>query len=296
MDRIRYLDKIHASLLDALKIRRLLDLVVDTKTQAPGSDFDRFLLTTRYRMAARGLPVTGNERRLKQLKNAHRGERAFVIGNGPSLNQMDLRLLKDEITFGVNAIYLNYEKMGFSPTYYVVEDVFVAEDRADEINELQEPIKFFGNYLRYCLEDTQNTLWMNIRVNYDEYDDFPNFSRNAARMLWVGGTVSYLSLQLAYFMGFSEVYLVGFDHSYQIPADARVNGGKILSTSDDPNHFDPSYFGKGYRWHDPNVARMEKSLLKARKEFQLAGRKIFNATAGGNLEVFERVDYLSLFR
>ncbi|MCK4822438.1 DUF115 domain-containing protein, partial [bacterium] len=213
----------------------------------------------RYRMAAKVLPFTKNERLLCSYKDCHKGGRAFIMGNGPSLNDCDLRTLKDEVTFGVNSIFLNYEKMGFYPTYYVVEDVFVAEDRANEINAYHGPVKFFGNYLRYCISDSYDNVWLNVRFRYDDYPCFPHFSRNAARMIWTGGTVSYICMQLAYYMGFSEVYLVGFDHSYTIPPEAQVAGTEIRSTSDDPNHFHPDYFGKGYRWHDPKLDRMEKA-------------------------------------
>jgi hypothetical protein len=98
-------------------------------------------------------------------------------------------------------------------------------------------------------------------------------------------------------MGFQEVYLIGFDHSYKIPMDAALDTQRkeITSQSDDPNHFDPSYFGKGYRWHDPAVERMETAYRRAREAFAANGRKIMNATVGGQLNVFERVKYEDLF-
>jgi hypothetical protein len=96
-------------------------------------------------------------------------------------------------------------------------------------------------------------------------------------------------------MGFATVYLVGFDHSYTIPTDAQVDGTGILSRSSDPNHFHPDYFGSGYRWHDPMVERMEMAFRRAREVYEGSGRRVFNATIGGHLEVFERVDYGSLF-
>jgi hypothetical protein len=251
--------------------------------------------TLRYRLAGCGVPPTLNEKRLLGFKRQHKGQRAFVIGNGPSLNQCDLSLLQNEVTFGVNAIYLNHERMGFYPTYYVVEDEFVAEDRAHEINRLSGPTKFFGNYINYCIQSQPDVVWLNLRMDYGSYPGFPRFSRNAARTVWVGGTVTYVCLQLAYYMGFAEVYLIGFDHSYQIPIDAKIEGTGILSQSSDPNHFDLNYFGKGYRWHDPMVERMEQAFQRARGVYEGSQRKILNATVGGKLEVFERVDYDSLF-
>ena len=254
--------------------------------------------TATYRLAGIGVARRPNEKRLLGLRKAHAGERAFLIGNGPSLNKCDLSLLKNETTFAVNNIYLNYDRMGFHPTYYVVEDMLIAEDRAGQINAYHGPrVKFFGNYLRYCLQDDPDVIWINVRFLYTDYPGFPRFSRNAARMLWVGGTVTYLCMQLAYYMGFRELYLVGFDHSYKIPPDAAVDRGRgeITSRGEDPNHFDPGYFGKGYRWHDPMVERMEAAYRRAGEVFAADGRKIWNATAGGYLDVFERVRYEDLF-
>jgi len=251
----------------------------------------KFVRKLRYVSAGRNIPLWKNEARLLSFKNKHVGARAFIIGNGPSLNKIDLGKLKNEITFGVNAIYLNQEKMGFLPTHHIVEDVYVAEDRASEINELSGPVQWFGNYLRYCLDSKPNVCWLNTACDYRNYPNFPYFSTNAARIIWVGGTVSYIAMQIAYYMGFKEVYLVGFDHSYSVPKDAAVDGRAILSNSDDPNHFHPDYFGKGYRWHDPRVDRMEQAYFRAREAYENAGRKIFNATAGGHLEVFDRVTF-----
>ena len=259
-------------------------------------------LSKRYRSAGRGVALTKNEQTLLDLRDTHRGERVFILGNGPSLNDLDLTLLKDEYTFAVNGIFLNRDKMGFDPTYYVVEDTFVAEDRAERINRYHGPKhQFFGNYLDYCIDDKPENVWLNVRLDYRDYPNFPHFSTNAAREVWVGGSVTYICLQLAYWMGFSEVYMIGFDHNYVIPKDAEISnrresGYDITSKSDDPNHFHPDYFGKGFRWHEPRVERMERGFARARQVFEQDGRRVYNATAGGHLEVFERRNYSELFR
>lgn len=250
----------------------------------------------RYGAASRGVPLTANERRLLGFRNKHVGARAFIIGNGPSLNECDLTLLKNEITFGVNAIYLNREKMGYDPTYYIVEDRFVADDRAEEIKNYQGPQgKFFGNYLKCYLAGAKDATWLNVNPTYDEFPGWPLFSEDASRILWVGGTVTYISLQIAFYMGISEVYMIGFDHNYVVPEEDKTSETNILSTRDDVNHFHPDYFGRGKRWHDPRVDRMERCYHRAKEHYDRAGRLIFNATVGGKLEVFPRVDYASLF-
>ena len=81
----------------------------------------------------------------------------------------------------------------------------------------------------------------------------------------------------------------------EIPKEAIVEGNDITSVHDDPNHFAPEYFGKGKRWHLPRVERMEQGFAKARKHFERNKRSVFNATAGGHLEVFERRQFEKLF-
>lgn len=272
-----------------------MDPYINTKSSPKISFIKRLYISTKHRLTSINIDLTENEKKFHDLKDKHKNQRCFIIGNGPSLNSIDLTLLKNEITFGVNAIYTNHEKMGFYPTYYTVEDIFVAEDRAEEINKYNHSTKFFGNYLNYCLKPDSNTIWMNVQFKYDDRTKLPTFSKNALRKLWTGGTVSYLNIQLAFYMGFKEVYLVGFDHSYVIPDHAEVEGCDILSTGDDVNHFNKDYFGKGKRWHDPMVDRMEKSYIRSKQVFEQNGRHIYNATEGGKLEVFERRNYSDLF-
>ena len=94
-----------------------------------------------------------------------------------------------------------------------------------------------------------------------------------------------------------QVYMIGFDHHYDVPKELDLSVNSVIeSDKDDINHFAPGYFGKGYRWHNPKVERMEQGFNKAKENFENDGRKIYNATKGGKLEVFERVDYNSIFK
>lgn len=263
------------------------------KTWSP-SPAEVDLLGFRYRMAAEGWPLTENERRINSWCNAYRGRRAFLIGNGPSLNKCDLSLLRDEITIGVNSIFFKADELGGLPTHFVVEDNFVAEDRAKEINALKGTQKWFGNYLNYCLSG-DDVNWLNVRMRYDQYYGFPYFSYDAGRQVWTGGSVTYVCMQLAFYFGVRELILIGFDHHYVVPKETEIEGLAYTSQVDDPNHFDPQYFGKGYRWHAPMTERMEMGYRRAKQAYERFGRRIVNATVGGRLEVYDRVDYRSLF-
>jgi len=228
--------------------------------------------------------------KLAELKGTFGGRRCFVMGNGPSLLECDLTLLENEVTIGSNAQYLIWDRMGFIPTFLTVEDQLVAEDRADELSALEQPIKIFPMDLLYCLGDSSNSIFINF---VRDYRPFPKFSSDFEKIVFWGGTVTMLNLQLAYYLGCTEIYLIGFDHSYQVPN--QMDDYVITSQGDDVNHVHPDYFGKGYRWHDPNLARMEQAYTEALRFLSARGVLVRNATVGGRLDVFERVDYYQLF-
>lgn len=233
-----------------------------------------------------------NIERLLSFRKKYQNRRCFILGNGPSLLKCDLSLLKNEITVASNANFLIWDSLEFIPSFLTVEDNLVAEDRSKELSEINSTVKIFPEDLLYCLKPDQNTIFVNFKRNYD---DFPKFSEKFEEVVYWGGTVSYLNLQLAYFLGCTEIYLIGFDHSYQVPDKSKISNFVITSDNDDVNHIHPDYFGKGYRWHDPMLWRMEMAYEKAKDFFIKQNISIFNSTVGGSLEIFERKDYKDLF-
>jgi hypothetical protein len=267
-------------------LRNLIDFKKD--------DFIRWRIDLRLKSLRHGLAFNSNDRKLLSLRNRYKGRRVFIIGNGPSLRNTDVSLLKDEITIGCNGIFLMYDHMGFLPTFYTVEDRLVAEDRADIINRMTGTIKIFPLDLKYCLKPYKDTIYVNF---LREYPGFPKLTDNFESHVYWGGTVTLLNIQLAYYLGVREVYLIGIDHNYHPPSQADEQRGTVITShTDDVNHFHPDYFGLGYRYHDPRVDRMEAAYQKAREFFEAHGGIIYNATVGGNLEVFQRIDYDAIWR
>jgi hypothetical protein len=239
-----------------------------------------------------------DKKNIQKFKNKYINERCFIVGNGPSLNNLDLKKLRNEYTFGVNSIFL--KKEDFIPYFYVVEDHHVARDNSKIISKFKAPNKFFPRNYKHIIKRDSNTSFFNMNTGY--YQELssnyciPRFSADASNRLYCGQSVTIICLQLAFYMGFKEVYLIGMDFNYEIPDDAIIeDGGVILSMSDDPNHFDSSYFGKGKRWHDPHLERVHRSYQLAKLCYEAKNRKIYNATSGGKLEIFERKDYKKLF-
>jgi hypothetical protein len=224
-------------------------------------------------------------RRLAAYENIHKGERCFIIGNGPSLRQTDLPRLKNEFTFGVNRIYLMFPELGFTTSYFLTVNSLVIEQCAEDIRALPIP-KFLSWRSHPLIEPTEDTMFLHTTYTG------PKFAQDARGRIWEGATVTYVALQLAYFMGFDQVILIGVDHNYTTQGKPNTT---IVSNGDDPNHFNAGYFGKGFRWQLPDLDTSERSYLMARQAYQDAGRQVLDATVGGKLTIFPKVDYSSLF-
>jgi GT2 family glycosyltransferase len=234
--------------------------------------------------------------RLLSLRDRHRGETAVIIGNGPSLNETELEILTDVPTFGVNAIFLGAERLPKPVTYYVVEDTSVFRENLEAIKAFEAEWKLFpAMYLDSFDEEEIGEQTVFFRMNAGFYDRksgtacHPRFSLDATQRLYCGQSVTILNLQLAHWMGFHRVVLIGMDFTYTIPDDVDRDGALIISRTDDPNHFHPDYFGSGKSWKDPMLDRVLVNYHLADEIYRATGREIVNATEGGKLDVFPRL-------
>lgn len=227
-----------------------------------------------------------NVRRLEALRDAHQGKRCFIIGNGPSLKQMDLSLIRDEYTFGLNRIYLLFPELGFQTTYLVSVNELVLEQCAQEMRELSVP-KLITWRARKWLGDDPHTLFIDSDFTADEH-----FSTDLTGRIYEGFTVTFVALQAAYYMGFQEAILIGVDHNFVTQGTPNET---VVSTGDDPNHFAPGYFGKGFRWQLPDLEGSERAYTLACQAYQSAGRQVLDATLGGKLTIFPKLNYSDLF-
>jgi hypothetical protein len=224
-------------------------------------------------------------RRLAELRDRHHGQRCFIIGNGPSLKQTDLSKLKGEFTLGQNRIYLAFPDLGFTTSYYLSVNDLVVEQCAGDIQSLPMP-RFISWRGRRWIQPQENLYFIHTTFSGEK------FAKDIRGRIWEGGTVTYTSLQVAYYLGFSQVILVGVDHNYVTQGKPNAT---VVSQGDDPNHFHPGYFGKGFRWQLPDLIQWEEAYRLARRTYEADGRSVVDATIGGKLQVFQKVDYNSLF-
>ncbi len=235
---------------------------------------------------------------ISEYKNKYSG-RCFILGNGPSLNKTDVTKLKNEYVFAVNSIFLMTESNGFKPTFYVVEDNLVFKENKEKIDQYPGVTKILPKNYAEQLDCKDECYVFDMDLSF--YNEgkknryaIPFFNEDLTTTFYCGQSVTYINLQLAYYMGFTEVYLLGMDFSYSIPKGHVQKGNHIKSNADDDNHFHKDYFGKGKTWKDPRLGRVLRSYHQAKFSFESDGRRVFNATPSGELELFERASFNDL--
>jgi len=223
------------------------------------------------------------------FKNKHAGERCFIIGTGPSLTFEDIEKLKDEITIGVNSMALVYDKISYKLTYYGIGDGNTMPRLKESIYKCNYGTIFWCRHSVLCpwsidKKDVKDD-WVEFPLvdsfsegilspRYNIYPTTRFFSGDAGAAVYGHYTIVTAMLQIACYMGFSEIYLLGCDCNYK---------------KDVPNF-------TGYMFKDYICTPSIESYKAAKKFADSHGIKIYNATRGGILEVFERVDLDEVLR
>lgn len=217
-------------------------------------------------------------KRLYSLKGKYEGERCFIIATGPSLTEEDILSLRNEYTFSMNSICYKYDALNWTPTFYGVQDSKVFHTIKKHISN--KNIQYYFVDAAYRKEPDNDPEWIYFPRNsyYNAYDAYfhhkyyAKFSGNAVAEVYEGFTITCSLIQIAYYLGFREIYLLGCDCNY--------------SSNHNKNHFvdhgviDPTYKESKNRM----IAGYEAAKAFADKH----NLKIYNATRGGMLEVFER--------
>ncbi len=225
--------------------------------------------------------IKKNKHRVKNFKDVHKNQRCFIIGNGPSLTKKDLEMLDKDITFASNGIYFMFDKTEWRPTYYTVQDHSMITNRSDMIISLLDELVCFvavvidWKYPRKLLNNKNSIILELVLKEFDE-NNITRFSDDLVNGVYEGWTVTYFNIQLAVYMGFKEIYLLGVDNNYSMGGSGHFSKDDVCD----------------------NVPRLDKTEIayrSAKKYVDEHGIKIYNATRGGKLETFERVDFDSLF-
>lgn len=239
---------------------------------------------------SRGIFHNNNSLRLERLKDTHKGERCFLIGNGPSLNGDDLNLLKEEYTFGTNMVYKIFDRTEWRPTFHCVSDTIYASKLGMELSQkVKAPLFTTERTYRRMKKKPIDTTYVHT-LQSERY----KVKGNIQSYCMVKATVLSLAAEMAFHMGFTEIYLLGVD---------------CTNPHDKGGHFTDNYTTKEVAETDINriKTRMNAQTLttaqigehiidRSMEVYSLLdkyaakhGIRIYNATRGGNLEIFPRV-------
>ncbi len=220
---------------------------------------------------------------IEKVYHLHKGERCFIVATGPSLKMKDLDLLKDnkEICISMNSIFYAFDETQWRPDYYVMSDYRGFSEYKEVLDRLPVKKLFLNDHDEefWSLSHEKNIYQYHQHCEYC-FDRLPKFTDNFSRKSYIGATVTYTCMQLAAYMGFEEIYLLGVDFSY---------ANSTTENCYDHFHKEEKLSAVGYERH------VKLAYEAARKYADEHGIKIYNATRGGKLEVFDRVDFDTLF-
>lgn len=241
--------------------------------------------------------VSQYSKKIRKFQNIHNGERCFIIGNGPSLKIDDLQRLKNEHTFACNLIFQCFDKTEWRPEYY-----FFLESNSTTF-ESRELVKNLMNNCRAAFvrgggslykyrddKDLDNLYYMKMKL--PENIDSISFSGDCSLEVYSGTTTTYAMIQMAAYMGFKKIYLIGIDHTFSkiIDKNGNVHDGVVSKGEEHA-----AFLGNYNLPNGSEVYKAENAYCAARKYCEMNNIEIYNATRGGMLEIFERTDFDSLF-
>jgi hypothetical protein len=223
---------------------------------------------------------------ISSLQDKHRGERLFLIANGPSIKDMNLSCLKNEYTMCMNRFYIYFDKLGFIPNFLLCVEDLVLGQFADDFNNLPIENKFVNWRLHKKID----------KCHYlkEDFSFHPFFQTDLTKPTHFSGTVTFACLQLAYYLGFTEIVIIGMDHSFKEKGIA--NKVEVRTYEKDESHFDPNYFPKGMKWKLPDLDKSEIGYQIARDFYEKNGRKIVDATINGKCTIFPKTEFSSYIK
>lgn len=213
---------------------------------------------------------------ITDFKDIHKGQRCFIIGTGPSLNQIDFKLIKDEILFGCNDLYEGYEQFGIKCKYYAISDNRVWNDHHEKLLNYDHTLFVMGKALALHDEIEYHQEIISDIVEIPVQDDAlmwakKRFPADMSKGLYgTGSVVADINLQIAYHMGFKEVYLLGVDHDF--------SGKK-------------QHFNDHETWAnnlDTVLHYIHESYKVCNKEYKKVGKQIINCTPRSKETVFPK--------
>lgn len=216
--------------------------------------------------------VVGQCRPVSELHNVCSGS-CYIMGTGPSIQSMNLRALSGQFLIGVNGAIAKFNELGIRPDAYVITDSDFFENRFEMVREVvvsgAKCFFSFAGLSRICKREPQLLKGANVyltevvnrrygvpRLSQSAFiewaysdpdfamsdekrldDSRVGFSRNMEKGVFCGRTITFRALQVAYYLGFRKLFVLGMDLNY------RGDNPRFYETSDSmrPTKIDKDY-------------------------------------------------------
>lgn len=229
----------------------------------------------------------------------------YLIGNGPSLNKIDISKLKDKNTISFNRAFIAYKDWGFYPTHFMVVDPVVMENIASDVNRLIsngniQSFYFRKRFEKFIIKSTDNVTLISFRQNiWERGYRWGNSLKRMGMIANVGAT----SVPILQILGYKRIIILGTDCNYkeadlknvEIEKNADNADRRIVYKSEgdnDPNHFRPDYFGKGTEYSKPQTANHYKGWEYISKTYKKKGIEILLCSPGSKLtSLFPEIEF-----
>lgn len=236
------------------------------------------------------------------LKNKFGKERCFILGAGPSIRFNDISKLANEYIFAASwfPLHKDYEKLKYA-FYCLASPQIWNRGRLPPL--LLHSIKRNKNALFFFEKTFQYVN--NINHYFDEKRIFYTFHLDGKRdgskietdilkpIPYAATVVQDIMLPIAFYMGFKDIYLLGCDNDLNPQNYPGWKHSHFYSIDLMPLELKHHLFNFSEGFQGNTV---DKIYSKFKLYFEKNNRKIYNATTGGKLEVFKRVDFDSLFK
>jgi hypothetical protein len=245
--------------------------------------------------------LTKNEKKILKrnlaFQNKHKDERAFIIVNGPSLKEQDISKLACENTFVVSGFY-KHEIIGqWQPKYYCILDEYFFNGSGEstsffkKLNDIITSSTFFIPLYRGYEANQQSKLLPEEKTFYIATAGLPSKNLDLTTVIQSFQSVSAFALAQAIYMGCNPIYLLGFDHDYLANRgmDRHFYTGGTIEGSPAATKTIGERFS--YDYEMGSFLKLWKNYRSLDKIARKRGIKILNATKGGYLDVFQRINY-----
>ena len=199
--------------------------------------------------------------RVERYAGLHRGQRCVIIDSDANWGGMDLSLLGQQVTFGVDQVCFGAGEHGFPITYYVSVSPVVLEQSGQAIADLLCP-KFVSVAGHPHVKAGEDLMFLGWKPYWD-------FSEDASKGVCQDQSSVYAAMQIASYMGFAEVVFIGGDRREH----KELRGGPYVAPG------------------EPRRDTSEIAFRMAQVCFERNGRRVLDATPNGTLKVFPKVDY-----